>query len=81
MKRMICCMRVLTPMLVGRTKISPVSTTVPAYTDDPVQRMTPRGSPVMEDSLTTAVPDITTPSTGTAVPARTMTWSPSAISW
>jgi len=79
MKLTTCRIRVLSPTLLTRTTILPSSTTVLAKTEDPFERCTARGSPVMDDWLTMATPSSTMPSTGMAPPSRTTTRSPSEI--
>ena len=64
---------------VMRTLIQSESTTVPPVTAErspPDSRMTGADSPVIADSLTEAMPSMTSPSAGMMSPASTSTTSP-----
>ena len=78
--RTICCSAVSAPTRVARNEKAPVVFIVAPYTADPAVLSTGIDSPVSIDSSTADAPAITSPSTGSRSPGRTITMSPRSTS-
>ena len=75
-RRMIAAKVVSSPTAVASITNQPDVLTVAPVTRSPTPTSTGTGSPVIADSSMRAEPSTTTPSTGTASPARTTRRSP-----